>query len=156
MSRLLFTGLLTVVVVWPAPATSKPRVALIEVSRTESGYGTTSQSSVIGTRKIMIFGGDGHDVYLGCLSCSRYDSDSVFNKYGTFGSRYSPNSILNPYSEFGSKYSNTSACNPYASDPPVIVDDQGNYYGRLTMNRYLRDGPPIAELDAWLTAVCLA
>ena len=30
----------------------------------------------------------------------------------------------------------SSACNPYATDPPVIVDSAGHYYGRLTLNQY--------------------
>jgi len=49
-------------------------------------------------------------------------------------------SIFNPYSQFGSRYSAYSACNPYATDPPVIVDENGNYYGRLTVNTYYGDG----------------
>jgi hypothetical protein len=84
----------------------------------------------------MLFGGEGHKVYLGCLSCSEYATDSVFNQYGTFGSRYSSTSILNHYSDYGSAYSNWGACNAYATDPPVIVDLDGNFYGRLTLNEY--------------------
>ena len=106
------------------------------------------------TTKMMVFGGQGHRTYLGCLSCSRYDAESVFNEYGTHGSQYSAESIMNPYSEFGSVYSATSACNPYASDPPVIVDGNGAYYGRLTVNTSRSDGPPNQELRAWLAAAC--
>ena len=29
-----------------------------------------------------------------------------------------------------------SPYNPYATDPPVIVDQEGRFYGRLTMNEY--------------------
>ena len=60
-------------------------------------------------KKIMIFGGDGPKTYLGSLSCSKYEYDSVFNKYGPHRSKYSMNSILNHYSEYGSKYSLYSA-----------------------------------------------
>src|SRR6266480_2158153 len=70
--------------------------------------------------KLMVFGGPGHKTYLGCLSCSSYSSESLFNSYGTYGSAYSATSILNAYSEYGSLYGGYSACNPYASDPPVI------------------------------------
>ena len=77
-----------------------------------------------------------------------------FNEYGTHGSQYSPESIMNQYSEFGSQYSATSACNPYASDPPVIVDGNGAYYGRLTVNTSRSDGPPNQELRAWLASAC--
>lgn len=106
------------------------------------------------TTKLMVFGGEGHRTYLGCLSCSKYDAESVFNEYGSHGSQYSAESIMNPYSDFGSPYSATSACNPNASDPPVIVDGNGAYYGRLTVNAYRSDGPPSQELRAWLAAAC--
>jgi hypothetical protein len=87
-------------------------------------------------QKLMLFGGEGHKVYLGCLNCSQYSTDSVFNQYGTFGSRYSNTSVWNHYSDYGSAYSSWGACNPYATDPPVIVDLDGNFYGRLTLNEY--------------------
>lgn len=104
--------------------------------------------------KIMLFGGANHSTYLGCLSCNEYSAESVFNEFGTHGSQYSSASIFNSFGPFGSKYSATSACNPYASDPPVIVDSTGKYYGRLTVNRARSDGPPSGELKAWLAAVC--
>lgn len=104
--------------------------------------------------KLMLFGGRGHDTYLGCLNCGEYDSESVFNEYSQFGSAYSSTSIRNAYSEFGSRYSQYSACNPYASDPPVVVDGDGNYYGRLTLNRYRSDVFKGDEVLAWLAAVC--
>jgi hypothetical protein len=85
--------------------------------------------------KIMIFGGPGHQTYLGCLSCDEFASDSVFNESGVHGSRYNADSIWNPYGQFGSAYSAFSACNPYASDPPVIVDESATAYGRLTVNQ---------------------
>lgn len=84
--------------------------------------------------KIMLFGGPDHHTYLGCFSCSEYDSESIFNDYGTYGSRYSGTSIHNQYSQYGSKYSNYSPCNPYATDAPVLVDNNGGFYGRLTLN----------------------
>jgi hypothetical protein len=95
--------------------------------------------------KLMIFGGDGHRTYLGCLNCSEYAADSVHNQYGTHGSPYNSESILNHYSQFGSPYSTESACNTYASDPPVIVDGNGRYYGRLTLNQYHPLNPCIAS-----------
>lgn len=96
--------------------------------------GTTSGAAV--QSKLMLFGGEGHSTYLGCLSCSEYAVDSVFNAYGDHGSRYSNPSVWNHYSDFGSRYSDYGACNPYANDPPVIVDLEGKFYGRLTSNAY--------------------
>src|SRR6185503_17591926 len=86
--------------------------------------------------KLMVFGGPGHQTYLGCLSCSEFATDSIFNEFSTYGNSFSSQSIFNSYSQFGSPYSAFSACNPYASDPPVVVDEAGNFYGRLTINRY--------------------
>jgi len=86
--------------------------------------------------KLMIFGGDDHETYLGCLNCSKFAVDSIQNKFGTYGSSFSSESIFNRFSEFGSMFSATSVCNRYATDPPVIVDKEGAYYGRLTLNRY--------------------
>jgi hypothetical protein len=35
---------------------------------------------------LLIFGGDKHDVFLGCLNCNKYESSSIWNKYGENGS----------------------------------------------------------------------
>jgi hypothetical protein len=118
-----------------------------------NGLAAPSGSSMPAGR-IMVFGGEGHDTYLGCLSCPEYAQDSLFNEYGPHGSTYSSNSIFNPYSQYGSRYAAYSACNPYASDPPVVVDQDGHYYGRLTVNRYSSDRFGDVDLDAWLEAVC--
>ena len=86
--------------------------------------------------KLMLFGGDNHKTYLGCLNCSEYATDSIFNEYGHNGSPYSSESIWNHFSQFGSSFSQFSACGEFASDPPVIVDREGRYYGRLTTNEF--------------------
>ena len=83
---------------------------------------------------LQIFGGEKHDVYLGCLNCSNYDSNSIWNSYGDYGSKYNSSSIWNSYSEYGSAYSSYSPFNSYALYPPVIVDEDGNFYGYFTVN----------------------
>jgi len=40
--------------------------------------------------------------------------------------------------------------NPYANDPPVIVDQNGKYYGRLSLNRYHPELGIGAKLYDWL------
>jgi hypothetical protein len=105
--------------------------------------------------KLMIFGGENHEIYLGCLSCSNYALDSVFNEFGQHGSPYASESIWNHYSVVGSRYSNFGACNPYANDPPVIVDSDGNFYGRLSLNAYHPELGAGARYRDWLeTKVC--
>lgn len=83
------------------------------------------------------FGKTGHDVFLGCINCNKNDADAISNEYGTYGSRFSALSIYNQFGAYGSRFSNTSPCNPYGSNPPVIVDTDGNFYAYLTLNKYL-------------------
>lgn len=82
------------------------------------------------------YGGEDHDVFLGKLNASKYDSKSIWNEYGTYGSEYNANSIWNEYGTYGSEYSSYSPFNSYASYPPVIVDEEGNFYGYFTVNKY--------------------
>jgi hypothetical protein len=92
--------------------------------------------------KLMIFGGQNHKTYLGCLSCTPEDPESIFNKNGRFGScRLLEDSIFcrGPLDEYGTKspIANLSACAPNASNPPVIVDQDGRYYGRFSVGGLL-------------------
>jgi hypothetical protein len=75
--------------------------------------------------------------YLGCVTCSTYSSESIFNPYGSYGSPYSFTSVNNQYGPYGSPYSATSACNLYTVSPPSIFDEAGCYYGRLSINQYV-------------------
>lgn len=93
-------------------------------------------SSPVWAQDLLVFGQDDGKTFLGCLSCSRYDADSLWNEYNTFGSAYSSTSVFNLYSEFGSQYSDYSPCNEYATSPPIIVDRDGVFSGALTINPY--------------------
>lgn len=106
------------------------------------------------TSNLMLYGGQGHKQFLGCLNCNEYDSSSVMNSYGNYGSSYSSTSISNSYSEYGSSYSQFSACNRYATNPPVIVDSQGNFYGYFTINQYKPHAIKDRNLVAWLDSIC--
>jgi hypothetical protein len=117
------------------------------------GSATAAVTGFPTSPELLMFGGRGHRVFLGCLNCSSFDSSSVFNQYGTYGNAYSATSVFNRYGDYGSRYGSHSACNPYASDPPVIVDRKGNYYGRLTVNRYA-GSIRHAAIAAWLAGVC--
>jgi hypothetical protein len=110
----------------------------------------TAAGAVQQAIKLMIFGGEDHKTYLGCLNCSESASDSVRNKFGENGSPYSSHSIWNHYSDYGSRYSSDGACNPYANDPPVIVDQDGKYYGRLSLNKYHSELGIGAKIYDWL------
>jgi hypothetical protein len=83
-----------------------------------------------------LYGGHNYRVYLGCLNCNEYDSNSVWNQYGNYGNKYSSISIWNKYGDYGGEYSSYSPWNAYASYPPAIVDSKGDFYGYLTVNSY--------------------
>ena len=83
-----------------------------------------------------LYGGDNDDVYLGCLNCDSYNSNSIWNEYGTYGSSYNSKSIWNEYGTYGSEYNSNCPWNEYGTNPPVVVDKQGNFYGYFTVNEY--------------------
>lgn len=117
-----------------------------------AGAGATAPASA--PSPMLVFGGIGHKTFLGCLNCSEYAHSSVLNEY-SYGSPYGQ-TIFNHYGDFGSEYSNESACNPYATDPPVIVDGNGNYYGRLTVNEFhYQIGVGRSFIDWLKTKVCV-
>lgn len=88
--------------------------------------------SSIAAEALLIFGGKDRSIFLGVLNASKYDSGSIWNNYGEHGSKYSDKCIWNNYGEYGGKYSEGSPFNPYSSNPPVIVDKEGNFYGYFT------------------------
>ena len=92
--------------------------------------------NVFSQKAIQIYGGQDHKQYLGCLNCSKFDSNSIWNAYGTYGSKYNSNSIWDSYGTYGGAYSAYSPFNANATYPPVIVDEDGNFYGYLTVNKY--------------------
>ena len=73
-------------------------------------------------------------MFLGALNANKYESYSIWNAYGDYGSKYSRHSIWNKYGDYGSAYSDYSPFNKYASHPPVVVDQNGNFYGYFTIN----------------------
>ena len=96
-----------------------------------------------------LYSNDGK-VYLGKLVTNQYDSESVWNEYGTYGSKYSQYSIWNEYGTYGSSYSNESAFNNYALNPPIIVDARGNIMGYLTTNTTIYYGYTITQIRQFL------
>ncbi|HEY6346669.1 MAG TPA: hypothetical protein VIY49_34705 [Bryobacteraceae bacterium] len=113
-----------------------------------------SPSFAYGATKLMIFGGPNRRVYLGCLNCSQISTDSVLNPAGEHGSPVFQESVYNHAGPYGSLVSPESACNPVANDPPMILDQSGRYYGRLTLNRLTPQIGIGLQFFAWLNRVC--
>src|SRR5437867_1993196 len=71
--------------------------------------------------KLMIFGGEGHKTYLGCLNCDPMAYDSIFNAVGPYGrcvGLFTDNLFCRgPFKKFGSKgpFQARSACGSGAS-----------------------------------------
>jgi hypothetical protein len=72
-------------------------------------------------------------VYLGKIG-GKYDSDSIFSKYGDYGSKYG-DTIWAKYSDYGSKYSDCSPYDQYTSNPPMIYIND-SLVGYLSKNKY--------------------
>ncbi|WP_330747104.1 hypothetical protein [Chryseobacterium sp. CP-77] len=86
-----------------------------------------------------LYGGADQKEYLGCLNCDNFDKNSIWNKFGDYGNVFSSKSIWNTYGNYGSTYGPYSPWNAYASYPPAIVDQDGNFFGFLTLNPYQSD-----------------
>ena len=93
-------------------------------------------SSSLFAQKLMLFGGENHDVYLGCLTCTQYHSESVWNESGIYGTKLNNLSIWSEFSDFGNEFSNLSPWNEYGTAPPKIIDENGGFYGYFTRNPY--------------------
>ena len=91
-------------------------------------YGIFSQNAF--ARDLLLYGGDNHDKFLGCLVCNEFDSDSVCNEFGSYGN------------EFGS-----NMWNEFSNDQcvPVLLDRQRNFYGYFTTNSSRTDAVGFAD-----------
>ncbi len=83
-----------------------------------------------------LYGGSNHDEYLGCLNCNSYDKNSIWNEYGAYGNSYYSKSIWNKYGTYGNEYNSNSPWNAYGTNPPIVVDQEGDFYGYFTVNKY--------------------
>lgn len=102
------------------------------------------------TQALLLFAGKDHKVFLGCLNCGRFDSSSVCNRFGNYGSRFADTSIWNRFGSYGSRFSGESPWNKFATDPPVVVDPDGAFYGYFTSNRFHQQRTEIKSLRVFL------
>lgn len=77
-----------------------------------------------------VFGEDSD--YLGRLGPS-YGTDSIFNSSSSYGNTYGTNSIFNTSSDYGNSYSSSSVFNDGASNPPIIISEDGELLGKLSI-----------------------
>lgn len=92
-------------------------------------------ASTVNAQEILIFGGDNNKEFLGCLTCNEMTGNSVWNEMSQYGWKNGFGK-WNPFGQYKNPFSVYSACNEYTSSAPVLVDRNGRFYGRLTMNEY--------------------
>ena len=90
-------------------------------------------------QKVFILGGENRDFYLGCITCTQFHDESIWNKNGIYGTPNNDISIWSEFSDYGNEFSNYSPWNEFAAKPPALYDDEGNFYGYFTRNVYYRD-----------------
>ncbi|WP_435276775.1 hypothetical protein ACMAZF_07510 [Psychrobium sp. nBUS_13] len=80
---------------------------------------------------------DSQNTYLGKITNS-FDSDSIFNEFGTYGNEFSGDSIWNEFSTFGNEFNSDSPFNEFSSSPPMIIKDK-KIIGYLSANKSLQN-----------------
>ena len=80
-------------------------------------YISISSSDLLLLQGAEIYGQDGQ--YLGDIT-GQYNTNSIFNSYGTYGSTYGSTSIWYKYGNYGGSYGLYSPFNSYTTTPPKI------------------------------------
>ena len=84
--------------------------------------------------EMIVVSADG--TYLGRVTSNPYDSESICNIYGTYGSSYG-SGIFNTYGTHGGSYSLTGAYNRQAQKPPALIENN-KIVGFVTKNPRFR------------------
>ena len=84
-------------------------------------------------RNAKIIAQDDENTYLGKLS-SEFDSESIFNEFGTYGNEFSSSSIWNEFSTFGNEFNSYSPFNEFSGNPPMLIKN-GKIIAYLTVNK---------------------
>lgn len=86
---------------------------------------------------LYIIAQDDNIQFLGKISDSKLDYESIINDNGTYGSKYSTKSIRNTTSLYGSSSGTYSAYNKYSIHPPIAyyMDNDGKYHSRWLITK---------------------
>jgi hypothetical protein len=118
------------------PARAPASAPALIVPFTTSGGALVTSNDLEGA---ILQGGHTGLSYLGTVSTSRTNADSICNQNGAFGSVYGATSVRNRAGEFGHIPSETSAYDPTAPLPPRILLKNARI-GYLTKNITLGRG----------------
>ena len=84
----------------------------------------------------VIIGQDSNKTFLGKVTSS-YDSQSIFNEFGTYGNEFSSKSIWNEFSTFGNEFNSNSPFNEFSSSPPMLIKNR-KILGYLSANKSIK------------------
>ena len=92
-------------------------------------------------QELLLYGGDKHDEFLGCLKCNDFSSQSVCNGFSKYGNDFGSNMWNQFSSPYGNDFSSSSPWNEFSTSKsvPVLVDRQGKFYGYFTINESRSD-----------------
>ena len=84
----------------------------------------------------VIIAQDSNNTFLGKVTSS-YDSQSIFNEFGTYGNEFSSKSIWNEFSTFGNEFNSNSPFNEFSSSPPMLIKNR-QIFGYLSTNTSIK------------------
>jgi len=84
----------------------------------------------------VIIAQDSNNTFLGKVTSS-YDSQSIFNEFGTYGNEFSSKSIWNEFSTFGNEFNSNSPFNEFSSSPPMLIKNR-KILGYLSANKSIK------------------
>lgn len=86
--------------------------------------------------------------FLGSLNQNPFDTQSIFNRFGSYGSKFSSDSIFNKFSPYGGTFSMQSPFNTTARRPPKIIKN-GVVLGFVSSNPTITPRIAPEELAQW-------
>lgn len=89
--------------------------------------------------RILIYGGENNEVFLGCLNCDKFDEESIWDFNNEYGSSFGKYSIWNKFKDYGGVNGEYSPFNKFTGNAPKLVDAKGNFYGYLTVDKFIKD-----------------
>jgi len=98
--------------------------------------GSRAQDVCVLLKGSVVIAQDSSNTFLGKITNS-FDSESVFNEFGTYGNDFSSKSIWNQFSTFGNEFNGNSPFNKLSSSPPMIIKG-GKIIGYLSANKSIR------------------
>jgi hypothetical protein len=85
------------------------------------------------------------NTYLGTIT-NKFETDSIFNEFGLFGSPFGLDSIWNEFGLFGSTFGLHSAFNSFSSSAPMMIKNNV-IIGYITTNVFFHPGYSISPND---------